>query len=172
MEKKYIITIVAVVIVVIVICAAGVVLLKKDNNSNSGSNDGSGSTEAKYWYYLDYGDNQSSTAQNGWVSADSGDTPADGLSEVTDCSINTAYGTIESINGVAPDWATTNESWGIWVWNSPTTQWQDSPVMLGNSTDTVFYIGVTAFDSTTYEPMLDPNALTDWTSGGPFANIA
>ena len=163
--KKLLIAIVAVVIIVIICIAAGIIVLNKDNKK-----------EDTYWYYIDYGAYETSTATNGWISAESGNA-LDGLNQaLSDAGvINTndisSNGWINTINGVTPD-SNNGESWYTWAWSGST--WTELTDTLGNVDGTLFYIGVTGYTVgpapdyvTTIE--IDPNVTTGWQGEGPFA---
>lgn len=156
------------------------------------SNDNNSTEETTYWYYIDYNGNQNSagTATNGWVSAQSDNAfdgliaalQSNGLTSTTNM-LSTEPGTysfgnygmpawINSINGVNPDWATTETSWGSFILTVPANSdsaslyniWMQTAgldVSIGN----VFYIAITSFVDNS--PVLPDT--TDAMSGGPFA---
>ena len=150
--KKLLFAIIAIVIIVVICIAAGIIVL------NNGDKDNGGTAEAHdYWYYIDYSDYASSTATNGWISGD-GDNPSDALVQSLGAGNSEIDGNwIDSINGVAPIFTVSGESWYTWVWTG--SQWNgDDTLGLGEPNATVFYIGITTFDEdNNYAAALDPN---------------
>jgi len=173
MEGKSNVAVIGVVCLIIGILVGvgiGYAVFHSSNDNNS--------TEETYWYYIDYGTYQSSTATDGWISAQSGNA-FDGLNQalanngMTDNSISNT-GWITKINGVAPD-SSQPESWYTWVFtgttgNSVVGTWIDPSAVLGQSVGTVFYIGLSTFSADWITTYMDPNKPpTNWASGGPFA---
>jgi hypothetical protein len=140
--------------------------------NGSGNNDAA--QETTYWYYIDYGNYESSDAQNGWISAKS-DNVVNGLIKAlgeTKNVIDNESGFITSINGVEPIWTETGENWGSWLWTSNSNnisfgKWAEGPG-LDITQGIFFYIGVASWDPVTYALVTDPNAESAWKTGGPF----
>jgi len=168
-SKRNLLIVVCVIVIIIICAAAAYVLLKNNNNDNNNNNNGN---ETQYWYYLDYG---SDNSQNGWISASSSDNPQDAFTSTLDEKGITydidSGGWINAINDIAPVFAVSQESWYLWVWED--NSWQESPSTLSDSKDTTFFIGISTFteDSDGYLtiPALDPNAVSGWQNGGPFS---
>jgi len=156
-SNKTLLIAVVVIVVIIIVCAAAYVLLKNNNNDNN--NNGT-----EYWFYMDYGANN---ADNGWVSADSTTTPLDALFSALDSDGITydigSDGWITSINNIEPDWNATGESWYTWGW-SEDSGWTSLDVTLADATGTVYYLGLSTFDSD-YNALFTPTVQ----DGGPFA---
>ncbi|MCL2148589.1 MAG: hypothetical protein FWH47_04555 [Methanomassiliicoccaceae archaeon] len=174
MAKKAVV-IVAVVLVVVVVAAAAFFMLSNNSDDNSKKN--------TYWYYIDYGDYETSTVANGWISGEGNNayegicSALDGLGitfDIPDSGLMEGF--IIEINGVEPDWSATGDSWSQFVWTGGTDSsisdgWEEMGTGITGVTTSqnIFYFGVTEFDSVTYEPTLDPNTTTGWQDGGPFA---
>jgi len=164
-KSRTLLIVVVVIVIIVIVCAAAYVLLKNNNNDNNNS------SETEYWYYIYYGSND---PDNGWISAaESSGTPADGLTAAAGDVTFLSWGGIESINNVEPDYIADNESWYTWNWSVDSGSWVISADVMGNLTETTYFLGITDFsvDADGYLSVanLDPNAVSGWENGGPFA---
>jgi len=166
-SNKTLLIAVVVIVVIIIVCAAAYVLLKNNNNDNNNS------SETEYSFYIYYG---SDNPDNAWISADSS-TALDALYSALD-NEGVAYdidntGWVTSINNVEPDYFVDNESWYTWTWSADSDSWVIAPDVIGNLTDSTYFIGVTGLseDADGYMSIatLDPNTVSGWQGEGPFA---
>ena len=176
MAKKLLLVIVAVVVVAVV-CAAVFVVLS-DNSKN----------KTTYWFYIDYGEDAPATVTNEWISASGGNSydalcaALDKKGYEYDIPFNKTYesGTINGINGVAPEWDATaakSYSWSLFAWTGDTydstlSGWEETVYGIGHPslTETTYYIAVVEWDTETFTTTFNPNTTTGWKTGGPFAS--
>lgn len=148
-------------------------------NKPADTNDDPATANETYWFYVDYNVKESDTLKSKWISVSS-ESPLKALTASLDKAgityeIDSKTGWITSIGGVGGD---TNHAWASWLWIR--TNYADSntsveyPAWLANpgfnvTIGNVFYLGYTPYDSVTYVYDLNPNAITKWKTGGPFA---
>ncbi|AIZ56151.1 hypothetical protein Mpt1_c02510 [Candidatus Methanoplasma termitum] len=155
MKKK---NIAIIVVVACIIILSSVVLYEKANEPLPGSRD------PYYEYYIDYGNHETDTLQNGWIGKSTNvKNPLFVLQELTNAIVD-SDGRIISINGVAPD-QNAGERWVIWkydhmaYYDDYSNRWVKMDAMpqyvFGMGTD--YYLGLTQVNPVTNIPSLNPN---------------
>jgi len=183
MAKKMLLVIVAVVIVAVV-CVALFVVLSGDKDNKDDTN----VDETTYWFYINYGAGAPATVSNEWISASGGNSyealckALDAKGYAYDIQFNQSFesGTINGINGVAPEWDATaaiSYGWSLFAWTGDTYDstlagWEETLYGIGHPslTETTYYIAVVGWNTTTFTTTFNPNTTTGWKTGGPFAS--
>jgi len=121
-----------------------------------------------YWFYVDYGDHETSELQNGWLLGKAGVfQPRLALQKVAEIIVN-SNGELISVNGVGIN-PNSDEVWMIWLFPNHVPDLHSIWIKAGTIMDAlnaenVFYIGLTHIDPVTHAPLLEP----EWHDGGPF----
>ncbi|MCL2148590.1 MAG: hypothetical protein FWH47_04560 [Methanomassiliicoccaceae archaeon] len=157
----------SVAVVAVVVCAsAGYLLWNGGRGGVAGA--------AEYWFYIDHG----GAAPDFWISAEGDDAHKAFLNALIENGIDhdvDSEGWVQSIDGVGPQIGAV-EAWHTWEWRARDgshAAWREIGGILRDSTETIFYVGVTEFTFIDFEHgyalSLDPNAQHGWQGGGPFS---